>query len=298
MMESFDRFPWPPIHPAGPQPIWDGHAFQVGPDRVRVLTFGEADSHWSGELTEMHIREAGSKHPIDVASRRLAVETVRAFACHPRPLILDVGCSAGFLLDDLKTMLPEAQVMGADFIRSVLDHIAQRHPGIPLLQFDLRNCPLPDACLDVVIALNVLEHIDDDARAMREIARILKPGGLAHVEVPAGRALFDVYDEHVGHQRRYCMAGARRLLEQAGLRVVRTRHLGSLIFPALAVVKLWNRRFSRLNAGAVAARVERQIRNTRESKAVRLLLGIETALPGVARLPFGVRCVLVGRKAG
>jgi SAM-dependent methyltransferase len=63
-----------------------------------------------------------------------------------------------------------------------------------LLHFDLRHCPLPDGSFDGVILLNVLEHIKEDAAALRQIARILKPGGIAAIEVPAGRGLYDIYD--------------------------------------------------------------------------------------------------------
>ncbi len=108
---------------------------------------------------------------------------------------------------------------------------------MPLLQFDLRDCPLPDNSVDAVLMLNVLEHIDHDGLAMHHVRRVLRPGGVAVIEVPAGPELYDVYDELLMHYRRYTARGLRSLIEGCGLEVVRFTHLGALLYPAFYVVK-------------------------------------------------------------
>lgn len=67
------------------------------------------------------------------------------------------------------------------------------------------TCPLPDNSVDIVIALNVLEHIEDDITAIKQIYRILKPGGYAIIEVPRNPNLYDLHDERLKHFRRYQM---------------------------------------------------------------------------------------------
>ncbi len=217
--------PWLTTPDAPAAPEWRDGQFWLAGQPSRVLCYDAADSHWSAELTDLHEVKAGSHHPIDRASRRLAL---RSLVEHlppggATPLILDVGCSSGFVIEKICAALPQAVMIGSDYILPPLEKLAARLPGLPLLQFDLRRCPLPDACVDAVTALNVLEHIDDDAAALREVARILQPGDIAHVEVPAGPGCYDVYDEQLMHHRRYRLSGllakARKL--EAALKVER-----------------------------------------------------------------------------
>jgi SAM-dependent methyltransferase len=101
--------------------------------------------------------------------------------------------------------------------------------GMPVVD-DL--AALPDASLDYVYTLNVLEHIDDDAAAVRGIAAKLKPGGRLLVYVPAFQVLYSSMDRKVGHVRRYRRAGLERVVRDAGLGNVAARYVDSLGFLA------------------------------------------------------------------
>jgi SAM-dependent methyltransferase len=147
-----------------------------------------------------------------------------------------------------------------------------------------------------VVCLNVLEHIDDDTAAMSHIARILKPGGIAHIEVPSGPHLYDVYDELLMHHRRYRMSGLVRLVQSTGLEVVRKTHLGFFVFPAFAATKLANRWRRRSPAMQKKDMVVSRIRKTSGSSVFRFLLSLENRLGLRVQFPFGIRCVLVARK--
>src|SRR4051812_30422845 len=198
-----DDFPWP--RPTGSlgKPLWDGTGFLVDGEFRRILEFDPGESHWSPELTALHEREAGSQHPIDRASRLLAIDSFRRFVPVEDPIVLDVGCSSGYVLKHIRRALPKASLIGSDYILPPLINLAREMPNLPILQFDLRNCPLPANGVDVVTALNVLEHVDQDEQALAHIHRILRPKGVAHVEVPAGPHLYDVYDQYLMHHRRY-----------------------------------------------------------------------------------------------
>ncbi|MBV8141394.1 MAG: class I SAM-dependent methyltransferase, partial [Verrucomicrobia bacterium] len=65
-------------------------------------------------------------------------------------------------MEDLLREVPQAAVIGSDYLPDLVLSAARRIRSAPFLQFDLRKCPLPDECLDGVTALNVLEHIDDE----------------------------------------------------------------------------------------------------------------------------------------
>ena len=298
LAKALSSFPWPKPPGAHAPPRWSDAQFRVDGQPCRVVCYDAADSHWSPELTDLHEAEAGSQHPIDLASRRLAVRSLVEHLPRDRaaPLILDVGCSSGFVIEEIRAALPHAVLLGADYIQPPLEKLADRLPGLPLLQFDLRRCPLPDGCVDAVTALNVLEHIDDDERALCEIARILRPGGVAHIEVPAGPGCYDVYDEQLLHHRRYRRRELLGKAVKAGLVVLSDTHLGCLVYPAFWLVKRRGRRALGLPTSEKKALVTRQIRRTSDSAFLGAALRVEETLGRFVSFPFGIRCVAVLRK--
>jgi len=294
-MTALDSFPWPSPPGTSVIPRWNGRSFNVGSETNRVLAYDTDSSHWSDSLTSLHETEAGRDHPIDLASRQLAVLSMRQLASKT-PVILDVGCSSGLVLEDLRQVLGDASLIGADYLRAPLEGLASRMPEMPILQFDLRKCPLPDACVDGVTCLNVLEHIDDHEAALAEIHRILKPGGVAHVEVPAGPALFDIYDEHLLHHRRYRLKELLGLAHQKGFRVEKATHLGFLVFPAFWLVKRRNRKKLGLPAEEKSRLVAAQIRSTRTNPLFAALIRLESWIGQYVSYPWGIRCLCVLRK--
>ena len=298
MNDPLAVFPWPTPPEAVEAPIWHDGRFWLGGQEKRVIAYDATDSHWSAELTDLHEAEAGSHHPIDQASRRLAVRSLTEFLPNElsAPTVLDVGCSSGFIVEEIRAALPGAVVIGSDYILPPLEKLAARLPGLPLLQFDLRHCPLPDACVDAVTALNVLEHIDDDGAALGEIFRILRPGGVAHIEIPAGPGCYDIYDEQLMHHRRYRLRDLVKMARTGGWQVLRATHLGCLIYPAFWLVKQRGRRLLKLPDAEKKARVASQIRQTSDSAILGAALRIEEFLGRFVSFPFGIRCVVVLRK--
>ena len=187
-------------------------------------------SGWTDELTYLHEATGHSDHFIDVASRDHAVSEIAKSITHTPSVLLEVGASSGFLLAELVQRFPEHRVVGSDYTRSTLDAVAQRLPGVPLVQFDLTKCPLPNDFADVIVLSNVLEHIRDHEAAVAQLFRIVKPGGRVIIEVPAGSSLFDVYDRVLMHERRYDIAGLVTLTTNAGFTIERRSHLGFCCF--------------------------------------------------------------------
>jgi SAM-dependent methyltransferase len=291
---SFSSYPWPTLNGSTPQ--WTGHGFLVAGHRTGVLTYSGGDSGWSASLTRLHENAAGTNHPIDEMSKGWATSALRRYVADPQGVLLEVGCSSGFLLTTLRDQWPSAVVMGSDFLPEPLERLAARQPDIPLLQFDLVRCPLPDGSVDAVVMLNVLEHIKDDRGAAAQVARILKPGGIAVVEVPAGPELFDPYDEYLQHERRYTASGFKILLETSGLTVLEQSHLGFSVYPAFAMVK---RRNQKRGAGSVDAKrqiVEQSIESTKRGLLLRWALRCEAWAGRYLSYPVGIRCVAVARK--
>lgn len=293
-------FPWPPIDLRTPH--WRGDGFRVGNRHTAVLQYEAGPSGWSESLTEMHEQATNAgTHPIDVASRQRARALLKRYLRTPpaETVVLEAGCSSGYLLEELVSDWPESLVVGSDFIVGPLERLAKRMPQVPLLQFDLLKCPLPSSHVDAVTLLNVLEHIEDDAAAVAQVARILKPGGVAVFEVPAGPRLYDAYDHHLQHWRRYQLRDVRRLLRGAGLEVIESSHLGFFVYPAFAAVKLYNRWMRQ--AASEALTVQQEIRSTGDGQAgrlFRLAMTVERWLEPWVRYPVGIRCVVAARKGG
>jgi SAM-dependent methyltransferase len=296
-MTRMTEFSWPAL--GGVTPTWTGRGFDVGGRWCAVLDFAAGESAWSEGLTRFHEAAAGEgTHPIDVASRRRARAALkRHVRSDPaRTVLLEAGCSSGFLLRDLLGDWPDSLVIGSDFIRGPLQRLAQQLPALPLLRFDLVECPLPSTSVDAVLLINVLEHIDQDAAAIGQVARVLKPRGVVVIEVPASPGLFDVYDQYLRHCRRYRRRDLVRMVCSAGLRVVEQTHLGFFVYPAFALVKRWNRRHLDVPTDVQRSVVERDIRTSGRSRILGWVLTLEEKLSPFIRYPVGIRCVVVAVK--
>ncbi|MES2201508.1 MAG: class I SAM-dependent methyltransferase [candidate division FCPU426 bacterium] len=292
-------FPWPPLRAGAKVPVWDGSAFRIGKRQLSVLEYGAAETatpSWDEGLTVFHEEQAGVAHPIDRASRNLAIAGLKGRLRGSNPVILEIGSSSGFLLPMLTAAFPDALLIGSDAYGASLKVMAEKSKGLPLLRFDLTRCPLPDSCVDAVVMLNVLEHIEDDTLALSQLLRILKPGGVAVIEVPAGAGLYDIYDELLRHHRRYNGRELAVKLKGLGFQVLRSSHLGFFLYPAFAAVKLRNRRLKSSAAVTKRDKVAQDIAGTRSNFLMDQALKFELALGRWVSYPFGIRSVLVVAK--
>ncbi|HEU0119161.1 MAG TPA: class I SAM-dependent methyltransferase [Bryobacteraceae bacterium] len=289
-------FTLPPVPASSASPRWTGRGFQVGHRVEPVLTYTVTESGWTDGLTHFHESLAGDRHYIDIASRGNSLSRLKKWVTAERPVIMDIGCSSGFLLRDIRKAFPHADVVGADYVPAPLFKLAQMYPEWPLIQFDLTTSPMPDECLDAASLANVLEHIEDDAKAMAQVYRMLRPGGVAVIEVPAGPHLFDVYDKQLLHFRRYHRKALRELLAGAGFEVHDESHIGFFLYPAFAAVKKRNKRYLSLPDEEQLQVVESSINIARGNPLMDMVMSVEEALRYKVPFPFGIRCVAVGRK--
>ncbi|MEX1025448.1 MAG: class I SAM-dependent methyltransferase [Planctomycetota bacterium] len=159
--------------------------------------------------------------------------------------VLDLGCGMGGFLDGL-SKVGEA-VYPCDIDLESLAHCADRGYRNGVVSSGYR-LPYRDASFDLVCMFDAIEHIEDDARAMSEVARVLKPGGRILVSVPAYQFLYANNDRIAQHYRRYTRGSLRRLFEGAGLVVERSTHTNVFLFPLILPAVLALKTFERLFA--------------------------------------------------
>jgi SAM-dependent methyltransferase len=294
-MHSDLRFPPPPS--SLDTPVWDGLAFQVGDSRRRILSYdaGLALTGWSDASNSIY-DTAVEHHYIDIASRRNVITSLGRWLTGAKPAIIDIGCASGLTLKLIRQSFPFAEVIGADFFEATLVRLSTALPNVPLLQFDLARCPLPDQFVDAAVALNVLEHIEDDEAAIHHLFRILRPGGVACIEVPVGPDLYDMYDMDLGHHRRYKTAELIARLKAAGFEILHSSHLGFLVFPAFWAMKKRNRRHSQLEPAKRKELIRRNITTSRDVPLMHAVMTLEEWLRKRVYLPFGIRSIVTCRR--
>jgi SAM-dependent methyltransferase len=250
--------------------------------------------NWSEDLEELH-EESSREHFLDVWTRRAMLAQLRAL---PRRAVLaDIGCSSGYLLEDLRARHPDATLIGVDLVASGLRRAHALVPHARLLQADACALPLREESVDAALSANLLEHVPDDALALAELRRVLRPGAHAVVVVPSGPRLYDYYDRFLGHERRYGHGELAGKARDSGLEVLLDTHLGWALYPPFWLVKKRNRRLGALAGEQLRARVARDIAGTTNSRWGRLACALEerTLRTGV-RAPFGIRGLAVLRR--
>ena len=158
-------------------------------------------------------------------------------AALPRGRLLEVGCGAGALLRDLAQLGFDCQALEtSDAARSLAGLF-----NSDLHEVTIHAAPAPDwsESFDLLLTLEVLEHLVDDRRALGEWAAGLRPGGTILISVPARMARWGASDVRVGHQRRYERGALAQLLDEAGFAVLHLECYGFPLSNATEAVGAW-----------------------------------------------------------
>ncbi len=150
-----------------------------------------------------------------------------------KPRILNAGVATGATTSMLEK---HGQVTSLEYDRDCCEFLTEV-VQMPVVNGSLTELPFADGSFDLVCAFDVIEHIEDDALAVREINRVLAPGGKVFLTVPAYQFLWSKHDEVNHHYRRYTAAGLDRVVRQADFTIQRTSYFNSLLFTPIALAR-------------------------------------------------------------
>jgi SAM-dependent methyltransferase len=201
--------------------------------------------------------------------------------------LLDAGSGTGGNTLDLERW---GVVTGLDYSVDALTFSASR--GLRrLVRGTIEALPFKDESFDVVTSFDVICHgaVKDDLNALKEFRRVLRPGGIALVRLPAFDWLWGAHDAAVHTIRRYSTGQLAARMEQAGFSILEASYGNVLLFP-LAVAKRWSERL--LPAAPTDLTIPPRAVNLAFEGALRL----EEPLSRLVRLPAGLSAVAIGRR--
>jgi len=199
--------------------------------------------------------------------------------------LLDIGCGTGANLEQLRT---NGWVVGVDNSLQALTYCQMRGLSVVVCA-KVEQLPFKDACVSEVTALDILEHIEREQLALKEITRILSTDGHFLLTVPAFTWLWSGHDDTLHHVRRYSHRQLIKVLEQY-FHILRSSYWCFLLSPVLVFRVIRDKIRSRRNYSYVAPL------NPALNKIASSLFAIERSLMRVVDLPFGISLIALAKK--
>ncbi len=221
--------------------------------------------------------------------REWVAEALRRQASPPAERqLLDAGCGTGANANMLRAF---GRVVGADISYEAL-RWSRRRGLSSLAQCRAEQLCFADDTFDVVTALDMLEHVDDDLAALAELHRVCKPGGAVIVTVPAYGFLWSPHDEALHHRRRYAPRELRDKLEALGFEVERLNHFMFGLFVPVLLMRIWQN----LRKRGLRSRSDAQPLPAWLNRLLLWLLSVERRLGRFVTPPVGVSLICTARK--
>ena len=186
---------------------------------------------------ELQTHRAEDRHWWYRGRRKVIEDVLTGLGLPPRARILDAGCGSGRNMIELAR---HGTVTGVELSQTSVELARARGYG-EVVAGSVLEMPFPEASFDLAVSLDVIEHLQDDLAALRELRRAVAPGGALLVTVPAYQWLWSGHDVINHHHRRYTRRTLETVAERAGWRQVRTTYFNSLLLPAAIVLRVLDR---------------------------------------------------------
>lgn len=206
---------------------------------------------------------------------------------HEKLKILALGCGTGAELDFLSKL---GDVTGVDYSMEAVSFCKKSFHNV--IQGNAEKLSFPDESFDLVVAFDVLEHINDDRKAVSEINRVLKKNGLFYMTVPAFQFLWSYNDEINHHQRRYTKKSLLKLFDGLDFRIIKISYFNMLFFPLVFAARRFNKFFKR----RVVSDGDIKKTNRFLNFVLRKIFAFERYILTRLNLPFGVSLICIVQK--
>ena len=220
--------------------------------------------------------------------RKLVHQLISEYLGRPGK-VLDVGAGTGKILSELKNK--GWQIKGVDGEKEAVRWAKKR--GVVIKQHDLtKKLPFKNNSFDLVVSLDVLEHVKDDVGLLKEMRRVVKPQGIILITVPAYQWLYSYWDKMLGHFKRYSRGDLEKLSLQVKLKPVFVSFYSSFFLIPAMLVRLLKSKSKKQEVSDFQTTPLAFI-----SVPVLSILGIiERLLIRFIKLPFGMSLVCVFQK--
>jgi len=223
-----------------------------------------------------------------VTKRKIVLNIIsRHFTSRPESKVLDIGCGSGLMLNTLQDV---GQTYGMDMSDEAINFSKEIFTGEVKKGALPEQIPYEEAFFDLIIALDVIEHIDRDIDSLKAIRSCLATNGKAIFTVPAYMFLWSPFDDLNEHKRRYTLNELNAKLVQAGFTIEKISYYNTLLFPIVFAVRMFNSFFKRDGASEIEM----------PSRVINILLtrifGLEKYLLNHINLPYGVSIIAVVKK--
>ena len=239
----------------------------------------------------LNLASVEQQHWFYAGKRRIVQSWIHR--CHPlKPAdrLADCGAGTGIFADEMRAA---CQVVAVDDFEESLQLLCARLGKDKVLKGSCTALPLTDNSVDVLTALDVIEHVQDDLAALREFRRVLRPGGIAVITVPALMSLWSDWDVALHHYRRYDAQALRKIIPP-GFEVQHFNYVNVAVLPVVFLVRKFRAVKQRLGV-KVSSRSEDKIPPRWLNRFLQWLF-VWTACQTKIKFPAGVGLIAVLRK--
>jgi ubiquinone/menaquinone biosynthesis C-methylase UbiE len=193
------------------------------------------DQMWYFRSLHAHVeRELAPMARRTASSREHSTPSIPRAEARPPPEVLDAGCGTGGLILRLRAAHPDWKFAGIDFMPIACELARKRcGPDVDIRVASITALPFADQSFDAVVSADVVCQVENPAVAAAEFFRVLRPGGVVVLNVPAYMWMWSYHDDSCQTKHRYTRVEIDRLLRNAGFEGRRTTHWNALPFPVV-----------------------------------------------------------------
>jgi SAM-dependent methyltransferase len=250
----------------------------------------------SRQMDKMYVQQYGqleNTHWWFIVRQKIILQALRKFIPADqtgRLKILNVGAASG---GSSKWLSGLGDTVSLENDPLFLSYLSGQH--LVVINGSITDIPLEDDSFDLVCALDVIEHLENDQKAVEELVRVCKPGGSICITVPAFQSLWGNHDIVNGHQRRYLKKQLQNLVDSQPATIIYWSYFNSILFIPVFLFRkiqwLFKNNRQQIDSDFIYFKT-----NIFVNRILKIIFGIEIFLLRSIRFPFGVSLMMLIRK--